>query len=242
MANGECNAGASGAPPPKYFGGSDAPWVDAPKKGIEQHDGFMLRLALGVGGASATSKTKLPASVSAGLAGLAGLGIDGDFGYSGVAGSFSLDIGAGLSDELVLHARLADMVITDPKVTLDGQDLGTAENRSVGAMFFGPALTYYIMPVNIYFTGAVGLSWTSVREQDSNGDTVSKASDMGLGVNLDIGKEWWVSDNWGLGVAARLWYTALTDKQDLGISSTGDTVSTDFKLGALAVLFSATYQ
>jgi outer membrane protein W len=99
------------------------------------------------------------------------------------------------------------------------------------------------MPVNIYFTGAVGVSWTSVREQDSDGDTVSNASDMGLGLNLDIGKEWWVSDNWGLGVAARLWYTALTHKQDLGISSGGgDTISTDFKLGALAVLFSATYQ
>ena len=38
-------------------------------------------------------------------------------------------------------------------------------------------------------------------------------SEGGIGVNLVGGKEWWVSDNWGLGVAGQLFGARVKDKE-----------------------------
>jgi hypothetical protein len=202
---------------PVFPPGSAPPTMPPPNPGKERHDGFMLRLALGFGGAS--MKEKLSTSVA---------GVTSDQ-ISGVSGSFSVDVGGAVSDELVIHARLADFVIVNPTVKVAGMT-STAKDTTFGALLFGPAVSYYIMPANVYLTGAIGLSW--LRYTNQNGD--SAATDIGPGINVDIGKEWWVSDNWGLGVAARFWYTHVSGKD----------ASIDYKddfIGA-GVLFSATYQ
>lgn len=215
---GECLPDAPPPPPtyataPVYPQAPLEPPIDLPDPGAERHDGFMLRLAIGFGGGVASAKAG---------------GTDAE--YSGAGASFSIDLGGAPSENLVIHARIADFVIVDPSVSIDGVDLGSSD-VSLGAFLFGPALTYYIMPANLYFTGAVGLSYLSV---DSGTDSAS--SDVGLGLNLDFGKEWWASDNWGLGVAGRFWFTTLTDES----SSFG--VSEDWTYLAFAILFSATYQ
>jgi len=61
-------------------------------------------------------------------------------------------------------------------------------------------LTYYLMPVNVYFSGAVGLS-NAVWERS---DGERQASRLGLALNLLVGKEWWVDPQWGIGAAAQL--------------------------------------
>jgi hypothetical protein len=145
-------------------------------------------------------------------------------------GSFSVDVGAAPVDNFVIHARLSDMVIVDPSFSVAGMDLGTAKNSTLAVILFAPALTYYFMPINLYLTGAVGIS--QVQAKNSTGS--SRSSKAGPGLNIDVGKEWWVGDNWGLGAAARFWYTHATD------TSSGIDLSYDF-IG-FAVLFSATYQ
>jgi hypothetical protein len=52
----------------------------------------------------------------------------------------------------------------------------------------------------------------------------------GFGFNLMVGKEWWVSDNWGLGVALQLLLAGAKDRD-----------GTEWDSGALAVLFTATH-
>lgn len=60
-------------------------------------------------------------------------------------------------------------------------------------------------------------------------------TDNGIGINLAIGKEWWVSDNWGLGVAAQLSSTVLPDKN----LRTGEELN--LTTHSVGILFSATF-
>ena len=121
------------------------------------------------------------------------------------------------------------------RVEIDGVELGEAENTSLSFPFFGIGLTYYFMPVNLYLTGAVGFSYAQVEV-----DGVDRgSSDVGFGLNVDLGKEWWVSDNWGLGIAGRLWFSEVPDEAGVpGVAVT----DVDLSFRALAILFSATYQ
>src|SRR5262249_37669586 len=134
-----------------------------------------------------------------------------------------------VTENAVIHARIADFFEFSPHVTLNGHDEGDA-NASVGGVFVGPAFTYYFMPVNIYLTGAVGISWIRA----VNGSSNEYTSNIGLGLNADIGKEWWISDDWGLGMAARFWFTHATDK-DSGLDI-------KFDMTGVGALFTATYQ
>jgi len=85
------------------------------------------------------------------------------------------------------------------------------------------------MPANVYVTGAIGLSNVEIAVDGGGSDS----SDTGVGVNVDVGKEWWVGDNWGLGVVGRFWYTHATI--DAAVDETLNLLG-----GVLG--FSATYQ
>jgi hypothetical protein len=184
-------------------------------KGVEQHDGFMLRFSIGLGYGSGSESQP----------------ILGDLTLSGGAGFFSFDIGGALAENLVLHGRLSDMVVVNPKVSVNGEELGTADDASLTFYLIGAGLTYYLMPANVYFTGVVGIA----KAKADNGTTTAETSDAGFGLEGDIGKEWWVSDNWGLGIAGRFTFASVPD--DLG----GGDSTTLHGLG-FGVLFSATYQ
>lgn len=152
----------------------------------------MLRLAAGFGYAGTLANAT---------------GDGDDVTVSGAAGSFSFDIGGTIAENLVLHARFADIVQLDPKVTVENGDREL--EWSFGGFMLAPALSYYIMPANVYLTLAFGLSWLSTNRNRSNPDL--STSDTGIATNLDVGKESWVSDNWGLGLSARFWWTHTTD-------------------------------
>jgi hypothetical protein len=89
------------------------------------------------------------------------------------------------------------------------------------------------MPINLYLTAALGAGWLTV---NIDGEDESRSTDVGMGFDFDVGKEWWVSDNWGLGLAGRFSLVAGTT------SNEGTDVETDFAMAAFALLFSATYQ
>jgi hypothetical protein len=202
-------------PAPVYAGPAPEPPPPTEVAGREQHDGFMLRLTVGLGGGGANYEFDVGPETNA----------------TGVSGSFSIDIGGALTEDLVLHGRLASFTLFDPNVEVDDVDFGRAEDLSVTADLFAAALTYYFMPANIYLTGAVGFSW--VRESYRGNDDGS-STDAGLGINLDVGKEFWVGDDWGLGIGSRFWWTVLKDDEG--------SQETDMSMIGGAVLFSATYQ
>lgn len=146
--------------------------------GAHEHDGFYLQMDLGVGGmASSTSM------------------LGADFEASGGAGQFSLAIGGAVTRNFVLAGQLWGSSVSEPEVKVNGQSAGTATDATLSLSAIGLNLTYYFMPINIYVSATPSIGTLSVKQGGQSYDTKS-----GFAVKLAVGKEWWVSDNWGLGL------------------------------------------
>jgi hypothetical protein len=217
-AEAECVADANAVPGPSFA--EPEPAIEAPpEEGFEQHDGFMLRATIGFGGGKVTRSGSAVDYVA------------NDAEFSGAGMLWSLDVGGSPIDNLVLHGRIAQIAIGSPDTTFDEDEQGTLDELSVGAVAIGPAVTYYLMPINIYATAAVGLGVIIITHEDE--EDAEASSDAGLGLSFDVGKEWWVNANWGLGVAGRFWYTSGKD---------AEADDAEFECIGGGLLFSATYQ
>jgi hypothetical protein len=221
-AEGQCISAHPGAPPGRFFanGVGDTPIKDPT---AERHDGFMLRLTLGFGGGTVTRHIKNdPAEI---------LGGDGKTTVSGFGESFSLDIGGAPMDNLIIHGRLSTFGLINPKIKRHGDELDANDDDGGASILIGPAITYYFMPINIYLTGAIGLGvvGATVKDEDDKAHGTG-----GVAFDVDVGKEWWAGDQWGLGAAARLSFAA-GSRKDNGIEL-------EYNMLAFAIVFSATYQ
>lgn len=175
-----------------------------------KHDGFFLRLAPGLGVMSTSEK----------------FGVD-KYEYSGTSGLFNFAIGGAISENFIVHLDISAASISEPQLKINGQSVNNTTDDHATSLL-GIGLTYYF-PSNIYLTGAVGRANTELR---ANGNTYR--TDDGYGFNLMLGKEWWVSENWGLGVAGQWLYTKCPDKPYAGTAP-------DVKASSIGVMFSATY-
>jgi len=141
-------------------------------------------------------------------------------------------IGSAVASNFILAADLFGATITGPTRTQDGKDVGTAsEDVTFDVSGIGVSATYYIMPSNMYVSAGAGMAMNTV---ELDGKAVGETG-TGWGVNAMLGKEWWVSDNWGLGVAGQVIYASVPDEdKDNDKTYTVNTM-------AFGVLFSATY-
>jgi hypothetical protein len=100
----------------------------------------------------------------------------------------ALAVGAAITPHVILFGELGESQVRQS----DGSS--PVEFSLVVA---GPGVTYYLEPSNFFFSGALGVSgFGSTRAWDHSGS--------GLTGRLSFGKEWWVSSNWGLGLAAEV--------------------------------------
>jgi hypothetical protein len=180
---------------------------------INRHLGFFLRPDLGVG----FMTTSEPTGTSS-----------GNLTVSGPAGVFGFVVGGAVAENIILGAHIYDGVVANPTVSLSSGQSGTTSNASLALYGIGPEFTYYWMPSNIYFSATIALTQMSLT---ANGN--SNSSQVGLGSRLAVGKEWWVSDHWGLGLAG---HVSSSWNQDSG-SVSAPMLTT----WALALAFSATY-
>ena len=150
------------------------------------HDGgFFMRLSTGFGSTS-------PEATEAGQT----LELSGD------TGDLNLAFGGIVARNLAVHATLFGWVIEDPDSKLTGMGTTTAKG-DLGLFAIGAGVTYYIMPVNVYLSGSVGIGKLLF-----NTSGIDPESDTGPVVDLTVGKEWWVSPEWALGVAGGFgWYS-----------------------------------
>ena len=187
---------------------------EAPKEGSpgrHAHDGFYLRWALGLGYAS--SMETFPNGNGA----FSGLGSMGNFG-----------LGWAVSRNLILHLDLASAMILSPKKTtvFFGVSDSTTASSPETVFNLGVGLTYYVMPSNLYLGIAAGASVLGAADGFFRPGT-------GWGVTARVGKEWWVSDNWGLGLAAQFLFSSVPD---VGTDGTYTVITP-----ATGLMFSATY-
>jgi hypothetical protein len=150
-------------------------------------------------------------------------GVDGTI--SGPAATLGIAVGGALSENVILAFHVWDMVVTNPTITVGGTTLKNAD-ATVSLIAFGPEYTVYTKD-NVYF--AVTPSLTRGRVSTSGG---SSDTNWGFGMRGAVGKEWWVGDHWGLGVAGHISFSINQAADASGLTWTG--------WGA-TIAFSATY-
>lgn len=184
-------------------------WAYGPPK--PTREGFLLRLSGGLGYA----RTGLDAT-------------DGEISLSGSSGDLNVAAGAIVAPDLALHATLGGWNVLSPTMELSANgssNTSTINNASFSATFLGGGLTTYFGD-NFYFSGSLGLIMLSLKA----GKYKSK-SDTGFGLDLSLGREWLVSPQWGMGVAAGLSAHTIEVKDFEG----------SFRGGSLSIRFSTTY-
>jgi hypothetical protein len=152
------------------------------------HDGFLLRLSAGGGYGATSADTPL-----------------GELDISGPAGDVNFAIGGAVAPNLILHGTLWGWAVSEPDVELGGAS-ATAEDATLSMSAFGVGITYYMMPANFYISPSIGAAELEIEE-----DNVSANSDTGIAFDFTLGKEWWVGDNWGLGVAGDVNFHKIPD-------------------------------
>lgn len=174
------------------------------------HDGFMLRLALGFGYESLSIDDGVGTELTA----------------SGFGVGSSIALGGVVARNLAINADLFASTVFSPNISENGVDLGEAQDTSVSLYGIGVGLTYWVMPLNLYLAGSVGISQATVEIQGLSFD-----ADWGLAINAMIGKEFWVGREWGVGFAAQLLWA--------NVPTVTDEASSSYL--AFNILFSATY-
>jgi hypothetical protein len=191
-----------------------------PAPGAHAHDGLFLRFSGGPGFGMYSGTGDVVTTEGQVIADPSNEG-------SQLGGSISL--GGTIGENLILHGDIwFSIVSTEKKDNRLYQEFGTA--------VVGVGITYYWMPVNIYVTGSLGManSFLVLHEgtQENSSDNLARDLTTGVGAAVMVGKEWWVSDNWALGVALQGEFTYAEDEDSNLI----------FRHGGAKVLFSATYQ
>jgi hypothetical protein len=167
-----------------------------PDPGSHRHDGFFVRLLTGPG---------------VGFHSGSGTIDNGDVGdYSGTAYAMwngQLALGAAVVEDLIVYAAfwgnsafVSDNSYEKPKSSIGGY----------GGLNLG--INYYLMPANVFVGGEIGSAFGSYRVYDSSDwspEYYNYDPLFGFDVKVLFGKEWWVSDNWGLGLAVSGSYTYL---------------------------------
>jgi hypothetical protein len=174
-----------------------------------RHLGFFLRLDAGVGFLNSSTMQR---GVNASM--------------YGVGIPIGIAVGGSVSENFILAGDLWGAAGVTPTFKLGSQT--TAQGSSSFALGgLGLNLTYYFMPANVYISVTPSMATLTL-----NASGQSSSSQIGFGCKVGVGKEWWVGDHWGLGLAGQF---LLGINQDTGTNPpTWTTVG-----GALA--FSATF-
>jgi hypothetical protein len=157
--------------------------------GPREHDDFFLRLSGGWGSASTEIEE---GNVRTEL--------------SGSTADANIAIGGSVARNLALHGTLFGWGDQDPDVEPNDNELESEQDLELAVTAIGGGLTYYFMPVNIYVSGSVGAAMLSFDTRRGYEET-----DRGFLGEITIGKEWWVGNSWGLGLAGAAGYHSIPD-------------------------------
>lgn len=169
---------------------SNSPRPAAPPAGFHEHGGFYLRATIGPTALHASWKV---AKTS-------------DWSVAGTGFTAAVALGAAILPNLVVFAELTHSVASDPTRKINADPATKLTDYDVDLAGFGPGLAYYLVPVNLYFSGTLTFpkltsSYNGVSGSEASGTDLYIVTNVGIGATLMVGKEWWASANWGLGVA-----------------------------------------
>jgi len=195
-----------GPPPGQAPPGYAPPYAYAPPPPdptVHNHDGFYMRLSIG-GGYLSDSVSLDPALL-------------GDMSISGGAVVLDFLLGGTPAPGLVLGGGILGASVPNPKVEIG--DVSGSSDSTVTLSMLGGFADWYPSPRDgFHLQGFVGFS--TIGAQDSSGNT-STNNPVGIGLALAVGQEWWVGEQWSIGVLGRLMYANMSvSESNLGLSLT----------------------
>lgn len=166
------------------------------EEGVHTHDGFFMRL--GAGPASGFSRTTIydPTKID-----------NLEITVSGTGADLDLAIGGAIRRNFVIHADFWGIVFPAPLLELSTAmqtDRFQPGEISSYLLCGGAGVTYFAMPMNVYFSISWGISSLQIEPEEYEHGT-----EIGFSTIIRIGREWWISSNWGLGVAVNFIYAAV---------------------------------
>jgi hypothetical protein len=172
---------------------------------IHRHLGFFFRVDVGVGYLHSSTGARS---------------------VSGVGVPLGFAVGGAVTENLILAAEAWGTGAPGPSQT-SGGTTSTTVGSTLALGAFGLNVTYYFMPANLYLSVTPAITSLGIIDYTGNVESTT-----GFGVKVALGKEWWVSDHWGLGLAVE--FSFATNKQ----AGTNPPSWTTFGGG---LVFSATY-
>lgn len=208
-------------------------YVRAPVPSRHHHDGIYFRFAGGVGGGSDAADATSASFEADGL----GTGKHYSASASSFAGATEVAFGYTLLHGLALGAGAYTATFTSPRASNTGIGDGKYTFDVSQLALFSPVVDWYVMPANGFhveagFGLATWVEGTGVPE--TYGPAAHAHTAVGTGFVIGTGYEWWVSDEWGLGLMARV-LRCSTDGND------ADGVAWSHTTTTYGLLLSATY-
>ncbi len=197
--------------------------ADAPRT----RDGLYLKVGVGASGLSMSRA----GHVSAGSGPAA---YTGDSSIGGGGGAFELTLGGTLRPGLILAGTLVDQSVASPALHTDARDIDLDGQLHYGLL--GATLTWFPQPNGGFHVGgtlAAARAWAKA-PQPAFSEYLGGA---GGALALDAGYLWWISDQWSLGLSARLSGARLHGE----VTQLGITGSEDDTVSAFMLAFSAVY-
>lgn len=185
---GACVATAPAAPPPA-FQPMPVEQQEPPGKGVRKHDGFYMRLGIGVGSASMTVEESFA-----------------DVDLTGIGPAGEIAFGTTIAPGFALGGGIYGTTIPEPEYEALGQ---TETGGAVGASTLALFGDYYINPEKgFHLQGAAGYTLlTSTKGDNYPGED---SSGGGFGLLVGAGYDWWVGEQWSLGLLGRVHYVSGT--------------------------------
>lgn len=194
--------------------------------GIHTHDGFYYSVNAGF----AYQTTAI-----AGYTGFDSLGINGSATLISSKMGWSLDESWVLS--LNVHTLLfgtfgTPRIYSEPDIVTSRLD----KSKELTVTLVGPGVTYYT-PENYFATATIAPA--SVLYRDKQGAT---NIDSGFGLSLGLGREWWISNNWGIGFLVQATYSRV-ELEDIDVvisTSRGPYSDNNFVISTWSLSFAVT--
>lgn len=167
------------------------PW--APQLHAVHQGGFLLRTTAGIGlGRTSAGQQRTQT-------------------FDGVAMEGSLAVGGVVAPGFAIHGTAFGWTIPEPYFELDADGEyfeGYATDAQLSLAAIGPGVTGWIVPVNVYFSGSVGLATMALREADGSTFRLRR----GFAMEGLVGKEWMVAPGVGIGVAGAITWHRMPDR------------------------------
>jgi hypothetical protein len=188
------------------------------RPGVHEHDGFYVHFGLGFGGYTDALSSEDRVNAESGAA------EDVDGVITGFATVSELAIGGTVGRGFVLGLGVWSTSVYTTTFTPQDEDdfvlpseFQRPENFAVGGIF---ADWYFNARRGLHLQLGLGFATLNGVNPESPRSVRDRDPAIGGGLMLGIGHEWWVGEQWGVGVLGRLTAGVLTEEDDAGAKFT----------------------